>query len=503
MVRGGGARADAAAEYVATGAVGGCTVTTSAKRGPRQLLAQLSPDSALGAIWIGFGQRWHRWSRGSDSGKIFVAALLVGAISLVVKIAGMGRELVTAATFGTSSAVDAFVLAWELPAFMINVIGGSFNAALIPIYIETRERSGALAANRLLTGVLVISFGVLAAAIVILAVAGPALLPLIASGFDPDTLRLTRLLLFLLLPSVMLSGLATLLTGVLSAGERFALGSASALAVPVCSIVALWLGRETWGITALAAGIVAGFALQLGLLLWGTRRAGVALAGDWREEAPAVRRVIAQYVPMVAGMLLISSTTLIDQAMATTLGRGSAATFSYSGRVVAVLLSVGSMALGTAVLPYFSRMVAARDWEAIRRTLRIYSAIILAVTIPGTLALFFLSEPIIRLMFERGAFTPADTIAVGRVQAMLALQIPFYSLGILYVRLISSLQANRILMYGTGISFALNIVLDYLFKEWFGVAGIALATSLVYLASLIYLSTMLSRLLRKETRSCA
>lgn len=475
-------------------------MTTSAKRG---LGGRLGQGSALGVVVGQFGQRGRQWIASSDSGKIFVAAVLVGVLSLVVKVAGMGRELLIAATFGTSSSVDAFVLAWELPAFMINVIGGSFNAALIPIYIETRERSGDHAANRLLSGVLLVSLGLLAAAILLLALAGPALLPLVAPGFTPDTLALTRVLLFLLLPSVVLSGLATLLTGVLSAGERFALGSVSALAVPVCSIAGLWLGHDGWRIHALAAGMVVGFALQVAILLWGTRRTGVAIVGGWREEAPAIRRVIGQYVPMVAGMLLISSTGLIDQAMATTLGSGNAATFSYSGRVVSVVLSVGTMALGTAVLPYFSRMAAVGNWDAIRRTLRIYSGIILAVTIPGTVALFLFSEPIVRLMFERGAFTPADTVEVGRVQAMLALQIPFYSLGILYVRLISSLQANRILMYGTGISFVLNIVLDYLFKEWFGIAGIALATAILYVVSTVYLSIMLSRLLRKETQRCA
>lgn len=441
-----------------------------------------------------------RWgSLGSlDNRKIFAAAVVVGVLAFAGKLAGMARELLIAALFGTGDAVDAYVLAYELPAYAINVVGGSFAAALIPAYVEVRNREGMAAARRVLGGVLLFSMALLVGASLLLALLGPALLGFVATGFGPAKLELTRDLLYLLLPSVVLSGLATLLTGVLSADEHFALGGISALAVAACSIGGLLLGAQRWGITALAVGLVVGFAAQLAILGWGVAAAGAAPLAGWREQAAAVRGVIGQYVPMVAGMLLISSSSLVDQAMAATLGGGSAAVFSYSGRVVAVVLSVGTMALGTAVLPYFSRMVAERDWAAIRHTVKTYTLLIVGVTAPLTLGLVIFSEPIVRLLFERGAFTAADTATVAPVQAMLALQIPFYSVGILYVRLISSLKANQILMYGTVISFALNIVLDYLFKEWLGVSGIALATTIVYIASAAYLATMLTRRLQRE-----
>ncbi len=438
-----------------------------------------------------------------DNRKIFAAAVVVGALTLLGKVAGMGRELLVAALFGTSPQVDAYVLAWQLPAYAIDVFSGAFAAALVPAFVGVRTREGATAARQLLFGVLLVSFALLAVASLVVALAGPTLLGLVASGFGPDTLALTQHLLVMLLPSVVLSGLATLLVGVLSADEHFALGSASGLAVAACSIAALVGWGRTHGITALAVGLVVGFALQLAILAWGVWKAGMWPLPGWRRQAATVRLVILQYVPMVAGMLLISSTGLVDQAMAATLGGGNAAVFSYSSRVVAVVLSVGTMALGTAVLPYFSRMVAERDWAAIQHTLRTYTWIILAATIPLTIGLVAFSRPLVGLLFERGAFTAADTAIVGDVQAMLALQIPFYSLGILYVRLISSLKANRILMYGTVISFVLNIAGNYILKDILGVAGIALATAIVYVVSLIYLSIMLSRLLKREMAACA
>ncbi len=446
-----------------------------------------------------------RWgSLGSvDNRKIFAAAVVVGVLTLVGKVAGMGRELLVAAMFGTGAQVDAYVLAWELPSYAINVFSGAFAAALVPAFVEVRSREGSTAARQLLFGVLIVSFALLAVASLLVALAGPALLGFVASGFGPEKLAMTQQLLTILLPTVILSGLATLLVGVLSADEHFALGSASALAVAGCSIVALVGWGRTWGIYALAVGLVAGFALQLAILAWGVARAGMWPLPGWRRQAATVRLVVLQYVPMVAGMLLISSSGLVDQAMAATLGGGSAAVFSYSSRVVAVVLSVGTMALGTAVLPYFSRMVAERDWAAIQHTLKTWTWLILAATIPLTIGLVAFSQPLVRLMFERGAFTAEDTAIVGQVQAMLALQIPFYSLGILYVRLISSLKANHILMYGTVVSFVLNVSGNYVLKDIFGVAGIALATAIVYVVSFVYLSIMLSRLLKREMAACA
>ena len=248
------------------------------------------------AIKLAIGRvQQHRrgWAGDSDNRKILFAALIVGLLTLLAKVGGMARELVTAASFGTSDAVDAFVLAWELPAFAINVIASSFNAAFIPAYIQTRDQDGPNAARQVLSGVLIMSLGLLLGTALLLAIIGPIVLPVVASGFGPEKLELTRHLLYILLPSVVLSGLATLLTGVLSAGERFALGSASALAVPLCTIAVLLLGRDAWGISALAIGLVTRIRAATRCCLSGARNGlGLTLSmGDGEARLPVVRRI--------------------------------------------------------------------------------------------------------------------------------------------------------------------------------------------------------------------
>jgi putative peptidoglycan lipid II flippase len=158
---------------------------------------------------------------------------------------------------------------------------------------------------------------------------------------------------------------------------------------------------------------------------------------------------------------------------------------------VSFALAIGATALGTAVLPHFSRMVTSADWEGVRHTLRTYVTLILKISTPFALVAMVLSEPIVRALFQRGAFTEMDTHIVAQVQVFLLLQIPIYLVGILIVRLISALKANYILMWGCVLNFILNVILNYVFMQWLHITGIALATFVVYLWSVSFLSYML------------
>jgi putative peptidoglycan lipid II flippase len=425
--------------------------------------------------------------------RIFRAAVVIAALTLGVKLAALAKEVTVAASFGTADALDAFLIAFLLPSYLINVVGGSLNAALIPGYIQVRQAEGPAAAQRLFSGAVTFSGVLLLLATGVLAALGPFVLPLLASGFAPDKLLLTERLFYLLLPLVAVSGLATNWESVLNAGERFGLTAFAPVIVPLTTVATLFAVGAGWGVYALVLGTVGGTVLQLALLGWALRKQGLSLWPRWHGLDPALRRVVGQYLPMIAGSALISSTLLVDQSVAAMLDPGSVSVLSYGNKLIAPVLSIGTMALGTAVLPYFSSMVAAADWGGLRHTLKTYTWLILLATVPATAALVLLSGPLVEVLFRHGRFTEGDALAVSRVQAMYALQLPFYSLGILFVRLLSALRGNHILMWGTAISFILNIVLDLALLRVVGIAGIALSTSLVYVASCAFLGLMLRR----------
>lgn len=441
------------------------------------------------------------WTQRSVNRRIFMAAATVGGMTLLVKIVAMVKEMAVARAFGTSASLDAYLLAFAFPSFVISVVSGSFNAALVPTFIEVRDREGHAAAQRLFSNATCWSMGLLGSLAILLALAAPAILGVIAGRLDGTHAAMARAMYLLFLPMVVVNGLAANWSGILNASERFWLAAISPAMPSLVALVTLLLFADRWGIYALLVGFAAGSVLQLAILAFGLSRQGVSVVPRWHGMTPATRQVIRQYTPTVAGGVLMSSTSLLDQTMASWLGAGSVATLNYSYKIVALVNGICVMALGTAVLPYFSRMSAEKDWAGIRRTLGTYVRLLLVTTVPLVLFLVVFSQPLIRLLFEGGAFSAEDSRRVAFTQALLALQIPFFALGILHVRLISSLKANRLLFWGTCISVVVNVVMNLLFMRWFGVAGIALSTSLVYVVSFCYLRrSLLRELSRAEAR---
>jgi len=418
--------------------------------------------------------------------------------SVLVAIGATLKELIVARYFGRSDLIDAFLVAYLLPSFLVTVVAGSLGSALIPVFVETRHREGVEAAQELFSSVLVLDALALLLLAALLGLLAPFYLPYLGSGFSSAKLGLTSDLLLMLLPFIFFNGIASCVSGALNAGERFAMPAIVPIVTPVVVIVFLELTAKSWGAFALAAGTVAGSVIEAGLLAQALRTRGIRLAIKWTGLTPAVRSVLRQYTPMLAAAFLMGSTLVVDKAMAAMLSSGSVAALGYANKVISAMLAIGATALSTATFPYFSKMVVLKDWNGCRHTLKRYSLLVVATTVPLTLGLMILAKPLVRLLFQRGAFTGADTDLVSRVQICYLIQVPFYTMGMLFVRFLSAVRRNDVLMYGAGISLALDVILNLILMKRWGVAGIALSTSAVYFCSLLYLIICSVRVLRES-----
>lgn len=455
---------------------------------------------AVREIYRAYAERWDAWRVQSVNRRIFSAIVTVSGFTVLVKLMTAAKELVVANQFGTGDALDAFLIAFLLPSFAINVVAGSFNAALIPTFIRVGEHEGREVAQRLFSSVMVWSTALLIAVSVLLAITASYILPILGSGFSPEKLALTRSLFFILLPVLVISGLTTTWSAVLNAGERFSLAAVAPVMTPIVAVIALLVMGDTWGIYSLAVGTVCGFFLEAILLSQGLGRHGFSIIPRWHGIDPAMKQLMNQYVPMIAGAFLMSSTVLVDQSMAAMLGPGSVSALSYGNKVVALILGIGTMALGSAILPYYSKMVAVGEWDGIIQVIKTYSRLILFFTVPLTILLIAVSEPLVRFLFERGAFAERDVQLVVQIQNMYALQIPFYMLGALLVRLVFAMGKNQILFIVFVISLIANIVLNLIFIRWMGVAGIALSTTFVYSINLILYLLIVRSMLADKPR---
>ena len=449
---------------------------------------------------VDFSRRVSAWFQASVNRRILAAALTVGGLSVLVKVTAMAKELTVAYRFGTGDAVDAFLIAFLVPQLVVNVVAGSLAPAFTPVYIEVRENEGAVAARRLFGTATAGSAVILAALTCGLLVFMPFVFRFLGSGFSAEKLALTRSLFFLLLPVIVLNAAITMWSAVLNAEQRFASLALAPVCVPLFALVMVVVAGRAWGIYALALGTVFGFLGQCGALAAAVARRGLPIVPRWAGVTPALRRVVSQYLPMVAGATLTTSSWAIGQAMAAMLPAGSVASLNYGNRVVSMISEIGSMALATAVLPHFSIMVARREWAAIRGTLRVYVRLIVLIAVPAMGVLILASRTIVRILFQRGAFTAADTSLVATIQSLYLAQVPFVMVGMLFVRLASSLQRNQILLVGAMITLPLNVALNLTLMRFLGVGGIALSTSLVFLTSCGYLMYAVRRALAVEER---
>src|ERR1051326_8928091 len=313
----------------------------------------------------------------STNRKIFRAALIVGTLTLIARAGTILKEMIVAFAFGRGDALDAFLIAFLLPAFVVSLVSGTVASALIPVFIEVDQKQGRDAAERLLSSVFLISAATLAASAILLGVLAPWYLPYLAHGFSPEKLRLTAALLYILLPWIVLSGIAQIVTYILNAGERFALPALVPLTTPLLVIIFVMAAGQSRTAFTLAVGSSIGSVIEMGLLLAMLKAHGTRLRWRWFGFNKDLRIVLKQTGPLLAGGLLMASAPMIGQSLAAMLPSGSVSALAYANRLVGGITGLGTVALSTATLPYFSRMAAENDWASCWHTLKRYSALLL------------------------------------------------------------------------------------------------------------------------------
>jgi putative peptidoglycan lipid II flippase len=395
--------------------------------------------------------------------------------------------------------MDAYLIAFLAPSFFIDVLSGPLDAALIPSLIEMREKRGASNEEALYSTVLAGAGAALLAAALLAAATSGWIVRVLGSSFAADKLSLTRQLLLPMLVVVPLSGLSCTWRALLNSHRRFAFAAAVPAVTPVVSIIALVTMGKQYGVMALVVGTVAGGTLEAVLGCAGAKRLGYPVVPRWSGITPTLRQVASQYAPLVAITLVMTGSALVDQGMAAGLGSGNVAVLSYGTRLLGVLIVIGPAAVGTAVLPHISTAAALSNPAAGSRSLRTYGLFIAAVIVPATAIVMYFSEPIIRLLFQQGAFSQAETHLVAGVQRAALLQLPLTVLLALEIRLTSAWKVNRLLYRVAALSVVLTFVLDVIFMRWLGVIGIALAGAATRLVSSLYLSCKIYSLRAKPT----
>lgn len=438
------------------------------------------------------------WRVDTLSRRILGSIFTVGALTALVKVVAFAKELLSANQFGTSAEMDAFTSAFTLWSFVIGIVAGAMPDALVPVYSKVKTGTVA-AADQLAVHAIWIYAAKLVFITLLAVLLAPWLLPLYTSNFTPEKQALTLRFFWFLSPFSLLWGSSLLFTILLQANKKFAVAAAAPVLIPACAM-GLMLLAPGMGIYSLMTGTLLGALLQLLLIafLFFYRHCSVSpltVAQVWTPEMRLVLRTMAPY--LISGILM-GSTALIDFGMAAWLDEGSVAVLGYGHKLTTIFLTLAVTATAEAFFPYLSDLVAQEKWRELRQTATRFSLLILAASLPVVAILWAFPRPIVRLVFEHGAFGPDDTQRVAHLLSWLGLQIPFNLLAVFASRIVCALLASRFMLLTTVVNLVGNIVANLIFVRILGLQGIALATAIVYFLSTIMIYSFLARELHKR-----
>ena len=358
--------------------------------------------------------------------------LTVSSGTLASRLLGFLRDSMIAALLGTGAIADAFLVAFQLVNVARRLLSeGALNAALVPAWLRLRESGGATAAAAFAGRVLGTISAALIATTVLLGLVMPLVITLFAPGFAGNaTLQLAVTDARLMLPYLAFAGPATVLLALASAQGRFFLTAFSPLLFNIALIammIVLILAHRTadFAAPALAATVgIAGFLQLLILVLRRGERIATPLRVSFDTE---MRGFLARAIP---GMVASSAPQLLIVAGAIIASSSPSAVswLYFANRLIELPLGMVGVAMGTVLIPELTRALHGGDEGAIVNAESRALELAVGLALPAMIGLIALSDPIVRLLFEHGAFTAADTQSTSQALIFLALGLPAHVL---------------------------------------------------------------------------
>jgi putative peptidoglycan lipid II flippase len=427
--------------------------------------------------------------------------MTVGGFTLTSRVLGFVRDQLIAFTLGTGAVAEAFFVAQRFPnLFRALFAEGAFNNAFVPLFAKRIEGEGEAKAAQFAVEVFSVLLTWLLLFSAIAMIAMPLLIYVIAPGFagDNSKFQLAVDLTRICFPYLLFMSLTALQSGVLNSLNRFTAAAAAPILlnlVMIAANVAAWFfatGNTPLTGYIFAWGLFASGIAQFGLLAAACRRAGMSIWPKWPRLTPDVKQVIALSVPGIVSGGIMQINLVIATMIATTID-GAVAFLYYADRLYQLPLGVIGVAIGVVLLPDMSRKLrAGHDADALHSQNRALE-LSLFLTLPAAFALMAIPAPIIHTVFEHGAFSRADTLAVAPAVLAFAAGLPAFAMTKVFQPGFYAREDTKTPMRFAIVSVIVNVAASVGLSQWMGHAGIALATTIAAWVNCILLGVTLSR----------
>lgn len=441
--------------------------------------------------------------------------IIVTAIALFSETMGFLRDVLIAYRYGTGILSDTYFAVAGITILLFNLIINSVITTVIPILSHIEAEHGKKQ-KIVYTEKILSLIGLITLILAILAeIFAPLLIRLIATGFGAAQFDLAVKLLRIGIPGIIFSGMVGVLSGFLQSEGKYYASSSTRIIFNLTCILYLFFFSTRFGILGLMAAAVTGSMLQFLILRKDLRSTGFSFrslfqARNIRRSAGKdlyLNRVLKLSLPVFVGVAIYDLNTMLDRAFASFLSVGNISQLTYANKIETLVISIFITGLMTVAYPELSQKVADQDLTGFKTVFQRTINLSLLITIPASVGLIILGQPIVQILYQRGEFSVQATEITARVLAMYAVGLIGKSIREVTVRAFYALEKNKVVLLNSGATLLLNILLNFSVIRFAKVELLALMTGIAIIITtfilLIQLKHKTGQLGLKNTLICS
>ncbi|QHJ70651.1 murein biosynthesis integral membrane protein MurJ [Planococcus halotolerans] len=409
------------------------------------------------------------------------------AVTIIVKITSLIKEIVFSYYYGASNITDAYIISLTIPAVIFALIGAGIATGYIPLYSKIDNEQGKDAAIEFTNNVLNFILLLCTVIVVVVFLFTEPLIFLFASGFRGETLELAILFTRISIVSVYFTGMLYIMDANLQVNDAYKVPQLAVIPMILITTASIALSA-TYGVYILVYGSVLAVIVQALIVIVYAYKKGYYYKFRVNFKDFYLKRMIVLSIPVIIGSSIYQLNIIIDRTLASQIAVGGISALNYAFKIETFITGLFVVSIVTVMYPSISRMAVVRNFKGMKEALSKSITAISLFVVPATVGVMIFSQPIIKLVFGRGEFG-AEAVA------MTSISLLFYAVGMIgigihstLVKAFYSLEDTKTPMIISSISVVINIVFNIILSRFLGVGGLALATSIAALtgASLMF-----------------
>lgn len=416
-------------------------------------------------------------------------AILLMIIMMMSKVIGFARELVLSYFYGASNISDIYLISLSIPVTIFGFVATGISTGYIPMYSNIEEEQGTIEANKYTNNLINILMIICTTLVFFSLMFTEDIVRVFASGFEGETFKLavqfTRISLF----GMYFTGLISIFGGFLQLKGNYLIPALIGFPMNFIIILSILISFKT-SIFVIAVGSLLATISQLIFILPFVRKKGYKYIKTVNIRDKYIKKMANIALPVIVGASVNQINTLVDKTLASSIAVGGISALNYAGKLSDSILGLFVSTVATVIYPTMSKMVAKSNIDGLKQTINEAINSTNLLVMPATIGMMIFSEQLVKLLFDRGAFTEEALIMTTGALFYYTIGTIGYGLRQILYRVFYSLQDTKTPMINASISVILNIVLNVMLSKFMGISGLALATSIsaVFCTLLLFIS---------------